>query len=328
MAKIFYALEHEQFHPEVLIKHARLAEDAGFDGVFVSEHFNPWVADKGASGFALSTLGAIATGTTKLQMMTGVITPLFRYHPASVAQAAATLDRLSNGRFILGVGTGESINEAALGYHFPAYKERSARMKEALEIIPRLLHGERISYQGEFYTTQNAFLYSPPLHQVPILLAAGGTKTAELAGEYADGIVISVKDPAESIEKIITPAVQFANNRKKASFSIASSRWSVFANDDNEAWSALGAWRGLRAPSRSSATDPRELQKEADALPRVEILSRYTVVSSAQEYIDAYAPLITKLHSDIVTIQTTGTDQEKIIALLGKEVVPALQSLS
>src|SRR5579883_2773271 len=106
MAKIFYFLGHEQFQPEVLVEHAKLAEEVGFDGVFVSEHFNPWVADVGSSGFAFSTLGAIAATTNYMQLMTGVVSPLYRYHPAVVAQAAATVDRLSNGRFMLGVGTG------------------------------------------------------------------------------------------------------------------------------------------------------------------------------------------------------------------------------
>src|SRR5580698_10927010 len=104
MTQIYYYLGHEQFQPEVLVHHAQLAEEAGFDGIFISEHFNPWVADKGAAGFALSTLGAIAQATKKIKLMTGVITPLYRYHPAVVAQAAATIDRLSDGRFMLGVG--------------------------------------------------------------------------------------------------------------------------------------------------------------------------------------------------------------------------------
>src|SRR4051812_23672462 len=103
MAKLFYFLGHEQFQPEVLVKHAILAEKAGFDGLLISEHFNPWVADAGAAGFAFSTIAAIAQVTEKVQLMTGVTTPLFRFHPAVVAQAAATIDRLSGGRFILGV---------------------------------------------------------------------------------------------------------------------------------------------------------------------------------------------------------------------------------
>jgi len=319
MAQIFYYLGHEQFQPETLVKHAQLAEKVGFDGIFISEHFNPWVADKGAAGFAFSTLGAIAATTEKIKLMTGVVTPLFRYHPAVVAQASATIDRLSGGRFMLGVGNGEAINEAALGYDFPKYKERAERMTEALEIIHRLFKGEKVNYDGHYYKTNSAKLYSPPLHQIPILLAAGGPKSAELAREYADGLIVSVKDPNKSLETI--------NPKEDKPFIIATSRWTVFAKDNDEAWQSLQAWRGLRAPSRNIATDPEQLQKEADSLPREEILSRYTILSSAQEYIDAYRPLITDLHSDIVAIQTTGNDQNKIIELLGKEVIPELKKL-
>lgn len=142
MTRFAYFCGHEQWQPEVLVEHARLAEAAGFDMVVVSEHFHPWVDDESASGFAFSTIGAMAATTSSIEFATGVTTPLFRYHPAVVAQAAATLDRLSGGRFTLGVGTGENINEGPLGYEFPAYAERNARMREALEIMRRLLDGE------------------------------------------------------------------------------------------------------------------------------------------------------------------------------------------
>jgi coenzyme F420-dependent glucose-6-phosphate dehydrogenase len=322
MSQLFYYLGHEQFQPEVLVKHAILAEEAGFDGIFISEHFNPWVTDKGAAGFALSTLGAIAQATKNIKLMTGVITPLYRYHPAVVAQAAATIDRLSNGRFMLGVGTGESINEVPLGYLFPKYKERSERMIEALQIITHLLKGEKVTFDGNYYKTKQAKLYSPPFHFVPTLLAAGGPKSAELAGEYADGLIISIKDTKDAQTNIIAPAKEKAKNKN---FIISSSRWTVFARDENEAWEALLPWRGLRAPSRDSAVDPEDLQKEADTLPKSEILSRYTRVSSSQEYIDAYKPLVTELASDIVCIQTTSVNQEELIKMLGKEVLPKLK---
>lgn len=327
MAKIYYYLGHEQFHPEELVKHAVLAENAGFDGLFVSDHFNPWVADKGAAGFAFSTLGAIAQATKTIALLPGVTTPLFRYHPALIAQAAATIDRLSNGRFTLGVGTGESINEAPLGYAFPDYKERSARMKEALEIIHKLLQGEKVSYHGNYYTTENAKLYSPPLQDMQIFMAAGGPKSGLLAAEFADGIIISVKNPEESKNKILTPTKEKAQQSGKKSFPVVASRWTIYAHSDDEAWQALQAWRGLRAPSRDSATDPEKLQEEADALPKVEILSKYTIVKSADEYIEQYMPLIKEVQADIVAIQTTGPDQEAIIQMLGKEVLPSLKSL-
>jgi coenzyme F420-dependent glucose-6-phosphate dehydrogenase len=226
MAQIYYYLGHEQFQPEILVRHAQLAEASGFDGIFISEHFNPWVTDKGAAGFALSTLGAIAQATKKIKLMTGVITPLFRYHPAVVAQAAATIDRLSDGRFQLGVGTGEPINEVPLGYEFPKYKERSDQMRESLQIMKKLLHGDKVTFEGHYFKTKNAKLYSPPLHPIQILLAAGGPKSAELAGEFADGLIVSVKDPTKAIENVINPAKAKANNNK---FLITASRWVVYA---------------------------------------------------------------------------------------------------
>jgi coenzyme F420-dependent glucose-6-phosphate dehydrogenase len=142
MTKFAYFCGHEQWQPEVLVEHARIAEDSGFDMVVVSEHFHPWVDDFSAAGFAFSTIGAMAAATEHIEFATGVTTPLFRYHPGVVAQAAATLDRLSGGRFTLGVGTGENINEGPLGYEFPDYAERNARMTESLEIMRRLLDGE------------------------------------------------------------------------------------------------------------------------------------------------------------------------------------------
>ncbi len=195
MTRFAYFCGHEQFQPEDVVRHAVLAEEAGFDAVMVSEHFHPWVDDVSASGFAFSTLGAIATSTERVELATAVTTPLFRYHPAVVAQAAATIDRLSDGRFRLGVGTGENLNEGPLGYSFPKYAERAARMSEALEIMRRLLDGEKLTFDGEFYTTDRAKLYSPPISDLPIWMAAGGPKSAALAATMAEGIITSVRDP-------------------------------------------------------------------------------------------------------------------------------------
>jgi len=124
LTQFAYFAGHEQFQPEILIEHAVLAEKAGFDMVLVSEHFHPWVDDLGASGFAFATIAAMAQATETIQFTTAVTTPLWRYHPAVVAQAAATLDRISGGRFNLGVGTGENLNEGPLGYDFPKYADR------------------------------------------------------------------------------------------------------------------------------------------------------------------------------------------------------------
>jgi coenzyme F420-dependent glucose-6-phosphate dehydrogenase len=323
-----YFCGHEQWQPEVLVEHAVLAEKAGFDFLVISEHFHPWVDDTSASGYAYSTIGAMAQATERVHMATGVTTPLFRYHPAVVAQAAATLDRLSGGRFHLGVGTGENLNEGPLGYPFPKYAERAARMREALQIMRQLLDGEKLDFTGEFYKTDSAKLYSPPVGPVPIWLAAGGPKSSALAAELADGIITSVKDPAVTFERVIDPARSAALAAGRDPLPVMASRWSVRADNNDDAWEALSAWRGLRAPGRLEAVDPKVLRERADSMDRDDVLGRYSLVSTPDDYIEQYAPLITEVHADIVTIQTTSLNQVETIAMLGSEVLPALRELS
>lgn len=320
MTRFAYFCGHEQWHPEELVRHARLAEAAGFDMVMVSEHFHPWVDDVSASGFAYSTIGAMAAATDSIEFTTAVTTPLFRFHPGVVAQAAATLDRLSDGRFNLGVGTGENINEGPLGYAFPKYAERAARMREALVIMRRLLDGEKLTYQGEHYQTDRAKLYSPPTRRVPIFMAAGGPKSATLAGELADGVITSVKDPVETKEKVIDPLRAVDSNR-----AVVTTRWALHARDEDEAWEVLRPWRGLRAPGRLEAVDPAVLRERADALPRTEVLGRYALAYEPDAIIETYRPLISEVGADVVTFQMASRDQESLIAMLGSEVLPELR---
>lgn len=325
MTKFAYFAGHEQWQPEELVEHAVLAEKAGFDMVVVSEHFHPWVDDASASGFAFSTIGAMAAATKSLEFTTGVTTPLFRYHPGVVAQAAATLDRLSGGRFNLGVGTGENINEGPLGYDFPNYAERNARMTESLQIMRRLLDGEKLSFDGDYYMTDRAKLYSPPIGAVPILMAAGGPKSATLAGQRAQGVITSVKDPAETFERVIDPLRAAANDNGNPDPIVLATRWSLFAADENEAWEALFSWRGLRAPGRLEAVDPQTLRERADELPREEVLGRYSLVNSVDDIVETYRPLVDVVGADIVTFQMASLDQPALIELLGTEVVPRLR---
>ena len=326
MTKFAYFCGHEQWHPEELVEQAIIAEAVGFDAVVVSEHFHPWVDDVSAAGFAFSTIGAMAQATDGLEFITGVTTPLFRFHPAVVAQAAATLDRLSGGRFTLGVGTGENINEGPLGYEFPAYAERNARMSEALEIMRRLLDGEKLTYDGAYYRTDRARLYSPPKGPVPILMAAGGPKSARLAGESAQGVITSVKDPAETLEKVVQPLREATRDKGRPDPIVLATRWSIFAQDDDEAWEAIYSWRGLRAPGRLEAVDPADLRERADQMPRDEILGRYPQVRSAEDAVETYRPLVRDLDADIVTIQMASLDQHALIRMLGRDVLPALRS--
>ena len=318
---------HESYQPEVLVEQAVLAERHGFDLVLGSDHFHPWVDHDSASGFVWAWLGAVAQATSHIKLATSVTCPLFHYHPAMVAQAAATVDRLSGGRFMLGVGTGENINEGPMGFAFPAYPERIARMDEALTIIQALFEGEKLDYSGDYYTCEAARLYSPPVGELPIFMAAGGPKSAAFAGSRADGLLTSVRDPAVSMERVVEPFRLQAAKRGVEDPPIVATRWVVFAENDAEALAAIASMRGLRAPGRLEAVDPAVLRQRADDLRPSELLASYTVVSSTEELIEAYAPLVTDLGASHVSIQVASTDPSAVIELVGQCVVPELRLL-
>src|ERR1700678_121002 len=327
LMKFAWLCSHESYQPEDLVEQAVAAEAAGFDAVLGSDHFHPWVDDTSAAGFVWTWLGAVAVKTSNVLLGTAVTSPLFHYHPALVAQMAAAPDRLSNGRLMLGVGTGEALNERPLGFPFPGYAERQARMEEALEIMHRLLQGEKVSFHGEYYTTETAKLYSPPKGSVPILMAAGGPKSASFAGTYADGLITSVKDPADTVAEVIGPYRKAATEAGKEHLVLAT-RWTVLAGSPDEAWQALMSMRGLRAPGRLEATDPAELRARADEMEPDDVLNSYTVVPDAEGLVDAYHPLVTDVGADIVSIQVMSADPLATIELIGKEVLPKLRSLA
>ena len=325
--KFAWLCSHESYQPEDLVQQAVAAEEAGFDAVLGSDHFHPWVDDTSAAGFVWSWLGAVAVKTENVLLGTAVTCPLFHYHPALVAQMAATTDRLSNGRLMLGVGTGEALNERPLGFPFPGYAERQARMQEALEIMHRMLAGEKVTFDGEYYTTATAKLYSPPKGSLPILMAAGGPKSASFAGTYADGLITSVKDPADTVARVIEPYRRAATEAGKDHLVLAT-RWTVLASDPDRAWQALSSMRGLRAPGRLEATDPAELRIKADEMDHDEVLASYTVVPDAAGLIAAYRPLVTEVGADLVSIQVMSADPMAAIEMIGKEVLPELRALA
>jgi coenzyme F420-dependent glucose-6-phosphate dehydrogenase len=323
--KFAWLCSHESYQPEELVEQAVAAEEAGFDVVLGSDHFHPWVDDTSAAGFVWSWLGAVAARTRRVQLGTSVTCPLFHYHPALIAQAAATADRLSGGRLLLGVGTGEAINERPLGFDFPGYRERQDRMREALEIIHRLFAGEKLTFQGTYYTTETARLYSPPLRQVPVLMAAGGPKSAEFAGRFADGLITSVKKPEDTVANVIEPYRRAAAGRGGSPLVLAT-RWTCLAGDEDAAWQALSSMRGLRAPGRLEAADPAELRQRADEMERAEVLGSYTVVGDQAGLVEAYRPLTRDVGADIVSIQVASADPMAAIRMIGDQVLPKLRA--
>jgi coenzyme F420-dependent glucose-6-phosphate dehydrogenase len=321
MTQFAWLASHESYQPEVLVEQAIAAEKAGFDAVTASDHFHPWVDDVSAAGFVWSWLGAAAARAESLRFLTSVTCPLFHYHPALIAQAAATVSRLAQGGFVLGVGTGENINEGPFGFEFPGYGERIRRMREALEIIHRLLAGEKLDFDGQYYQCRKAKLYSPPVNPVPVWMAAGGEQSATFAGKNCEGVITSVKNPADTLESIIKPFQE----AKGSTGSVMATRWVVLAESADDAWEALGSMRGLRAPGRLEEVDPAVLRQRADEMDPGEILSKYAIVSDAEGLIDAYLPLVREIKADVISIQVASTDPDRAIAMIGSEVLPELR---
>jgi coenzyme F420-dependent glucose-6-phosphate dehydrogenase len=190
-----------------------------------------------------------------------------------------------------------------------------------------MLAGEKVTFHGDYYTTETAKLYSPPKGRLPILMAAGGPKSAVFAGTYADGLITSVKDPADTVAKVIAPYRKAATEAGKEHLVLAT-RWTVLAGDQDEAWQALSSMRGLRAPGRLEATDPQELRIKADEMDPAEVLASYTVVPDAEGLVNAYRPLVTDVGADIVSIQVMSAEPFAAIELIGKEVLPRLRELA
>ena len=187
--EIGYALSSEEHVPLDLVQHAKLAEEAGFTFALVSDHFHPWIDRQGQSPFVWSVIGAIAAETTSLRLGTGVTCPTIRIHPAIVAQAAATSAAMMSGRFYLGVGTGENLNEHILGDRWPSADERQEMLREAIEVMRGLWEGELYSFEGDYYVVDNARIYTLPDREIEVAIAAGGSEAAALAGEIGDALV-------------------------------------------------------------------------------------------------------------------------------------------
>ena len=208
MTRFGYKASAEQFAPRELLDFSVLAEDVGFDSVFVSDHLQPWRHDGGHAPAALPWLGALGASTDRIIMGTSVLTPTLRYHPAVIAQAFATLGCLFPGRVTLGVGSGESMNEAPLGIEWPDGKERFARLKEAVALIRELWSQERVDFEGTYYRTDKATIYDRPEIPVPIYIAGSGPAATRLAGRVGDGfITTSGKSPALYTDTLL-PAVR------------------------------------------------------------------------------------------------------------------------
>jgi coenzyme F420-dependent glucose-6-phosphate dehydrogenase len=188
MTTFGYTLASEEFGPAELVRNARRAEEAGFEFVTIADHYHPWTQAQGHSPFAWTTVAGVAATTERIRIGTGVTCPLLRIHPAIIAQAAASSSALSGGRFFLGVGTGERLNEHVLGQHWPTIEVRREMLTEAIAVMRGLWTGETFDHRGTYYTVENARIFDPPAGELPIIVAASGASSAGLLADVADGL--------------------------------------------------------------------------------------------------------------------------------------------
>jgi coenzyme F420-dependent glucose-6-phosphate dehydrogenase len=331
MIRFGYKASAEQFPPTELLNYGVLAEECGFDSVFVSDHLQPWRHDGGHAPFAMTWLGALGARTERVTIGTSVLTPTFRYHPAIVAQAFATLGCLFPGRVVLGMGSGESLNEVALGIEWPEGKERFARFREAVKLIRQLWSEERVSFDGEYYRTDKATVYDRPEQQVPIWLASSGPAATRFAGREGDGwITTSGKDPALYTDTLM-PAI--AEGAQKVGRSIQDLEMMIevkvsFDHDRDAAMQATQFWGalGLSAEQKAGVEDPVEMQRLADELSVEQTAKRFIVSTDPDEHVEQIKRYL-DLGFNHLVFHAPGPDQEKFLKLYGAEILPRLRAL-
>ena len=330
MLKLGYKAAAEQFPPKTLLEYAVLAEELGFDSVFVSDHFQPWRHTGGHAPFSLSWLGALGARTDHIVVGTSVLTPTFRYHPSVVAHAFGTLGDLYPGRVVLGIGTGESLNETpATGMQWPEQKERTARFREALHLIKQLWYEDRVSFEGDYYRTRNATIYNRPEEPVPIYIAAAGPVIAKLAGEHAAGFICTSGKQPELYSQTLLPSVDAGLAKAgrapdtidrmiemKVSFDTDVER----ALQDTRYWGALA----LSPEEKMNIEDALHMERLADALPVERTASRWIVSSDPEEHVEKIRPYI-ELGFNHLVFHAPGPDQERFLRLYAERVLPLLR---
>ena len=323
-----YKASAEQFPPRRLLDLALAAEGAGFDSVWTSDHFQPWRHTGGHAPNALVWLGAASQATSRVTLGTSVLTPSFRYNPAVVAQAFATLGCLAPGRVILGVGTGESMNEVPVGIDWPEQSERFARLRESVELIGRLWREEFVNFEGEYFRTHDATIYDRPDDPPPVYIAASGPAAARLAGRIGDGFICTSGKGEELYVRTLLPALAegaakagrdaSAMDRMiemKVSFDPDRAR----AMEDTKVWAALA----LPGDKKMGVHDPRELEELAkEAEPYAH--TRWLVSDDPDEHVEQVATYLGYGFTHLV-FHFPGEDQEAAIARYGELILPRLR---
>jgi G6PDH family F420-dependent oxidoreductase len=314
MVQIGYSISSEEHHPNDIVRHAKLAEDAGFTFSLISDHYHPWIDAQGHSPFVWSVIGGIATATKRLTLGTGVTCPTIRTHPAVIAQAAATSAAMMPGRFFLGVGTGEALNEHIVGQRWPETEIRQAMLEEAVAVMRLLWQGGNQSHHGQYYTVENARLYTLPEEPVQVMVGAAGPSSAELAGKIGDGLISTSPDrkTVQAFEKAGGKGPRYGQmhvcwaNNEKSALQTAHKIWPT---------AGLPGELGQELPS------PAHFE-QAVQLVTPEKVKEGTVVGPD---VDPYLAKIDEFAQagfDHIYIHQIGPDQEGFIRFAEREILP------
>ncbi|MET9000810.1 glucose-6-phosphate dehydrogenase (coenzyme-F420) [Amycolatopsis sp. NPDC004169] len=330
--KVGYKASAEQFGPRDLVEYAVRAEEVGVDSVWVSDHFLPWRHEGGHAPWALAWMPAVAERTKRVQIGTSVLTPTFRYNPAVIAQAFATMSLLSNGRVILGVGTGEALNEIAVsGREWPEFKERFARLRESIKLIRELWTSDNVNFKGDYYELVNAHIYDRPEQPVPVYIAAGGPVVAKYAGRSGDGFICTSGKGMDLYTEKLMPAVKEGAEAAEKTVDDVDRTIEIKMSYDRDHEKALENTRfwaplSLTAEQKHTVSSAEEMERLADELPIDQVAKRWIVASDPDEAVAQIKPYLDAGLNHLV-FHGPGHDQERFLTQFSEDVLPKLRAL-
>jgi len=310
-----YAISSEEHPPLDLVDNAARAEEAGFGFALISDHFHPWIDRQGSSPFVWGVLGGIAARTERLRVGTGVTCPTIRIHPAIVAQAAATAAAMLPGRFFLGVGTGENLNEHVLGDRWPPADLRREMLEEAVDLMRELWRGDLTTRRGRHYTVEGARLYTLPDEPIEVMVAAGGKKSAELAGRIGDGLV------GTAPERELLVAFDDAGGTGKPRYGQLTVCWAE--SEQQARRTAFEIWpnAALQGPLGQELPLPSHFEAAAGMVTEDDVAKTVVCGPDAERYaeaIDAFADA----GYDHVYVHQVGPDQDGFLRFAERELLP------
>jgi coenzyme F420-dependent glucose-6-phosphate dehydrogenase len=326
--RLGYKASAEQFPPRQLLDFSVAAENHGFDIVAVSDHFQPWRHHGGHAPNALVWLGALGEATQRVVLQTSVLTPTMRYHPSVVAHTFATLGALNPGRVVLGVGTGEALNETpATGAPWPKFTERSARLAESIDLIRQLWTGERVSFEGEYYRTEKATIYDKPEQPIPIYVAAGGPKSATQVGAIADGFICTSGKGEDLYHTLLGAVAAGAQSAGRDATAIVKNIEIKVSYDSDAQWAqdACAPWAALAltAEEKGGTEDPIEMERLAEgALDRAH--NRFIVSADPDEVVEKIGWYVDLGFSELI-FHLPADDQNRQIDAFAADVLPRLR---